>query len=411
LEDVPNRHAPRHSNDAAEELIVAAQPLGLNFDNSRSSATKPWKPWETEEHKAIGSAVELGLFEWLEGESPASVPVETQVRSYLVAHSSDLESVKQLLLRDQVPEWELDLDRLHDLLLPPLLPHLALVRLLVTDALMASLEGDDAKAAKDLEAAWRLAQGLKTRPELISQLIRLKELRIIAGGIRHVGLADRVWSDRFWSLSVTRSVAESLAGEAWVNLEWARRGTPGLWKEGALGRLVGVLSQPYTMYCMLDYADTMATVVQSLSATEPCGLDRETAEKIWSPSFPDWDKISPRVWPDLNGIWNRATKTDLDGELTSLVVLSRSTSPCGQPSSDSCSVPSLVCPGSSWVASRRRGASWHIEVSREPAWLGHVVTGRQLELPLRFTTHQPGLPSGGPQLGGNVRFRGPGSSH
>jgi hypothetical protein len=290
LASVEKRYPPQKTNDEARRLIELAKPLGISFE---TSAGKP-DPVRT----ALGEYVkaEHGRAEPAISEPPA------EVQTYLAAHDVEIDALRDHLLQGDPIVWDLDLSQGFDAPLPNLLDHMSVARLLTARALLRG-RGDDARAWDDLHAAWRVAQVLELRPELISQLISLAITRFVNAAAWKLPQApNNAWFAEVQSLDSRRLLIGAYQNEMWVMWRNGERTTNGVM--GALGR-------PYLRWQIVDMARRQRTAMEKLAAVTACSVAGPPMDGI-----PRWNVLANIATPNLDASWSRVFRSIPEREAT-----------------------------------------------------------------------------------------------
>ena len=289
LASVETRYPPQKTNDAARRLVALAEPLGISF---RTSAGKPESV-----RTAISEYVkaEQGRADAAIGEPPA------EVQTYLAANETEIDALRDHLLHGPPIVWDLDLSKGFDAPLPNLTGHLQVVRLFTARALLRG-RGDDARAWDDLHAAWRVAQSLEPRPELISQLIALAITRVVNGAAWKLPQAP----NGQWFAEVQRLDSRRLLIGAYQNEMYV------MWRngEGSMSGAKAVLTRPYLRWSIVDMAHRQRAAMEKLAATTACGVGEPSADYI-----PKWNVLAAIAMPG-QGAWQRTFRSIAEREAT-----------------------------------------------------------------------------------------------
>jgi len=290
LASVETRYPPQKTNDGARRLVALAAPLGISF---QTSADKP-EPVRT----AIGEYVkaEHGRADAAIGEPPA------EVQTYLAAHETEIDALRDHLLHGAPIVWDLDLSQGFDAPLPSLAGHMHVVRLLTTRALQRG-RGNDARSWDDLHAAWRVAQILEPRPELISQLVALAITRFVNGAAWKLPQAP----NNAWFAEVQRLDSRRLLIGAYQNEMYL------MWRNGeraTMNGVMGVIGRPYLRWQIVDMARRQRAAMEKLAAVTACGIGEPSADYI-----PRWNVLAAIAMPG-QGAWQRAFRSIAEREAT-----------------------------------------------------------------------------------------------
>jgi hypothetical protein len=290
LASVETRYPLQKTNDAARRLVALAKPLGIPFDSTGSSpdATR----------KAIGEYVKA---EHGRAESTISEP-PPEVLAYFTAHTAEVDALRDHLLHGGAIVWERDLSKGFDASVPNLLGHMQVMRLLTARALVRARE-NDVGAWDDLHAAFRIAQILEPRPELISQLIALAIARSVnAAAWKLPQTADAAWFQEVQAIDHRRLLAGAYQYEMWM-----------MWQKGesTMNGVPGVIGRPYLRWSIVDMAERQRAAMEKLAAVTTCGNGGESSDDF----IPRWNVIAAIAMPG-QGAWQRASRSVAEREAT-----------------------------------------------------------------------------------------------
>ena len=290
LASVETRYPPRKTNDGARHMIALAAPLGISFK------TPPGKPDPV--RTAIGEYVkaEHGRAE------PAIGEPSSAVQTYLATHEAEIDALRDHLLHGDPIVWDLDLSKGFDAPVPNLTGHMHVGRLLIARALVRG-RGDDPRAWDDLHAAWRVAQSLEPRPELISQLIVLTTTRFVNGAAWKLPQAP----DHAWFADVQRIDHRLLLMSAYQNEMWV------MWRNGerSMNGVTGAVARPYLRWSIVDMAHRQRAAMEKLAALTTCRIgDEPSADYI-----PQWNVLAAIAMPG-QGVWQHAFRSIAEREAT-----------------------------------------------------------------------------------------------
>ena len=304
LASVEARVRPQKTTDGARRLIALAAPLGISF---KAPAGKP-EPIRT----AIAEYVqaEHGRAEPAIGEPPA------EVLSYLAAHETEIDALRDHLLHGEPIAWELDASKGFAAPLPNLLGHMNAARLLTARALLRG-RGNDVRAWDDLHAAFRVAQILEPRPELISQLIVLTLARSVNAAAWKLPHTNAAWLGEMQGLDHRRLLLRAYQYDMW-----------NMWRHGEktmgdtpLAKLGGTLGKPYVRASIVSMAHHQRATAQELAAMTACGFDGAAFSRRRYESMPKWNIIQRIATPNLDSSWQRVFRTVAEREAASTAML------------------------------------------------------------------------------------------
>jgi len=313
-------------------------------------------------------------------------PPPAEVAAWLDAQAVNLAALRDHL-RAGEPRWRVDLALGYQAPLPNLLALLSLHRVLVVAGGEAQRLGRPDEAAAWLDASLRLDAALVERPELISQLVSAAAARLQAGLLRRLdppppGRAEDLAEPDRW-----RSFLTAIEGEGRVHLEGDTGGalTP-QGEQQALGRVLGVVSAPWTRLSLAGISRRLAGAVEALAVRDACAELPPAVTADAAELFPRWNVIGRVAWPNLTDAVRKVDRLRLDIELSGHVVaLREARSRNGRWPEIGNGFPSTQCPAERWLVRTLPGGRLEVSFSRElPPAAGPV-----LELPLAAMLSPP----------------------
>jgi hypothetical protein len=291
LASVEKRVQPQATNDAARMLITLAAPLEISFDKTPGRMVGP---------EAKTAITEYVRAEQLRADGSIAAPPPL-VTSFLATHEKEIDAVRDHLLRDETIAWEVDASRGLDAPLPNLLAHMQIARLLSARALDRG-RANDARAWEDLHATWRLAEGLKSRPEMISQLIVLGMARSINGVAWKLPTptADLTW---FRDLQQVDHRLLLLAGSQYD--AWA------VWKHGerTLDGMEFRAMRPALRWGAATMARAQRRGAEEVASMTACNFDEAAFAKKQASRIPKLNVFGAMAMPNLGALWQRAFRS------------------------------------------------------------------------------------------------------
>lgn len=303
LATVPARYPERAAaTSAALALTKLTVPLGVDItprEGRRKSAPTAY------------DKIKKPLHDYIEAQlvrpSNAIDDAPPAVAAYFAEHGAQLDAVRAHLLSGAPIEWKVQLSRGFDAPIPNLLGHIELARLFVADALMKARHGD-AAAWDDLHALWLLDAGIRSRPDLISQLIALASARMLNVAAAKLPLPAPAWLAEVRAVDYRRSVIASMQTEAYA------------WMHVPLGGVRGFLVRPYIRLCGADGAEYMRGAFEELAKSNACDVDDNALGKAVKRSLPRWNLLAGIAMPNISGLWQRASRATPEMELTEKVL-------------------------------------------------------------------------------------------
>ena len=136
---------------------------------------------------------------------------------WLAAHATEIRTLQQQLVTRESPQWAVG----PGVPLPRLVAHMKVFRVLSLDALEQHRAGNGAMAWNDLQASWKLAQGLLARPELISQLIAIAGARMSNGVAAKLSAPAPAWRHELASFDFGGAAVAAMGYESTESLRSA----------------------------------------------------------------------------------------------------------------------------------------------------------------------------------------------
>ncbi len=201
---------------------------------------------------------------------------------------------------------------------PNLLGHMQMQRLLAADALASAARGDSGAAARVLEAAWRLTEGLAVRAETVSQLIAMASARIQTGVLRKVPASSEAWGPRLAAMGRRGPLVDALVLEHGDPRGFASRIRALLAREGDGGgnRFVSWLREPVERVWGAEYSEGWGREIAKLRDAPAFEAPRAAPENPRRPT----EIILAIEIPNIRNAFERADRLALDAELTGKIL-------------------------------------------------------------------------------------------
>lgn len=316
----------RGDNAAARALMASAAKLGLVLDTTDASRSLV-SPGAQEAWKRVKPSV-TELRGLLESPELPSITVPEPLQAYLRENAPVLEEIRAGL-RAEPPLWRSDISKGYRAQMPPVIGQLDLCRLLLADALAALSQRNEALAAQDLDAIWRLSEGLMDRPERIGPLAALAMRRMAVLALRHLDAPGPEWEARLAAFDPSRSILRAYQCEAVLMgtvAEEPRIGEIVSPSPGVLGgRFTTALVRPYLRLCCAGGQEILLQQIQFVRASWPC-LSPEALQQIKPPvnDVPSWNVLARIALPSMNPGWDRAKTVQIASDMTRKVMLLKS---------------------------------------------------------------------------------------
>jgi hypothetical protein len=266
--------------------------------------------------------------------TPAAIPPGDALACYLDERAAVIDAVRRLLLDGETPRWEVDLERLQRAPLPsPRVFHLQ--RLLLADALRRGRGGDPTGALDSFEAASRLEEALRERPEIHSQILALVMARTAAVVLRKLERVPAAWIDRLEAHDYRASVQTAIRHEVWLFdrlaerdaldvrevlgiVHQARAASLDEWvaQKAQEAAFTNPASRSYFRKSLRDTAARAREAAAALEAIEPCEIRGERFTRELEAGLPWWNTLGALLLSNYGNLWERVGDLLLDRETT-----------------------------------------------------------------------------------------------
>ena len=278
------------------------------------------------------------------------------VAAVLSSRRAALASLEDALVEGEAPRWACDPHVNHEeRVLPNMVGHIQLQRLLVADALAASARGDAGAAARILEASWKMNEGLTSRPEIVAQLLAIAVARYEAGALRRINISAEHWALRLAAMGSRAHLVEAIVLDQPRPADMAAR-YRGLRPAGVgwwAYNLASLLEEPRERLANADYGEAWVRAIAGLR-DEPA-FGESAPDPKPGRSFSDI-MLSISI-PNIRNSFERADRLALDAELTGKILrlreVRRASGAWPAPSPD---IASSRFPGLTWNYSADVGA-------------------------------------------------------
>jgi hypothetical protein len=389
MEEFADRHPKTAANPSALAIDTLALSLGIELRVSGS------EPRPTDDALKDFGAVSGLLFPFVGAQvnrsDDAIEEPPVQLAAFLERHTSEIQSLEDQILAGGDVVWQRDPHKPFDGFNPRPLALRQLHELLLLDALVKSRGGDAAGAERAVETSWRLNTAFRDHPLLIGQMIALAIDSQNLGAIRRIPL-QASWRDRVTAHDYRRSILVSFQGEVWDYSEQVRKfALSEERKELFWERVESLFEIPYERLSWAGYSDRMRTLILELQHQDPCTYDGNAFGPKLERSIPRWNVIAQETLPaEAQFFWVAAQATvaqELTRKILEVRLASRDKSWVGETS-----LPSEVCGGFTWTATRTNNATVSLSPSRGMP-CPNPSGERCSPLPVRFTL-QTQLPPG-----------------
>jgi hypothetical protein len=252
--------------------------------------------------------------------------------------------------------------------LPNLRAHLALTRLLVARALSGS-------EWEDLRAAWALQTGLRSRPELISQLVALSSLKIIIAAARKLPPPSPAWFQDVMQFDERRATLAAMQQQAWYIQQAVEN--EGDDTTSVRDRLQEIVMKPFDEIFAGNTVALLRGVAVDLADSRECAFDGIAFDRRLRSQVPFWNIVARYSTPNLGAVWQRVARFTAEREATAIVLALKE----GR-------TPRLSsnCSDGSWRLTQDSSGAKHLRFSRE------ISPQRpQIAIPLEYEIRRAGV--------------------
>jgi hypothetical protein len=341
-------------NESAQRLEELTSALEIDLRSSQESGGR--RP------TTFDGAVLDPMAEWLrkqhERDDDTIDPLPPGPRMWIDERGSAIDSVAAHLVTSDAPQWPIDHGRRRsEQPLPSLIGHVKLSRVLAVAALDAESREDHARAWTLQHGAWKLAQGLAQRPELISKMVAVANIRTIAATVRKLEAPVPAWFSELASLKLRDQLFDSVRFELTTTRNAVNEASGELLRfddGGAItDKLSDVAMRPVFRWLASDAAAATSDEFVAMRAADPCALDVKGANaRIQARMSPLSRRIAYFGVANLGSAFARAANTEIaiEGSARILALKGARDEAGGWPETFA-AAPS-VCRGASWVYSR-----------------------------------------------------------
>jgi hypothetical protein len=350
LSSVPARYPVQEGSVGAARLKVLSAEIGIDFDVLPRGPASPL-------NRKIASYVDEQI---MRGDDHGEAPPQ-EIVEFFRSHGRPLDAIRDLLVTSPIA-WPVRIDRTTHAPLPNLRAHLALTRLLVARALSGS-------EWEDLRAAWALQAGLRSRPELISQLVSLSSLKIIIAAARKVSPPSPAWFQDVMQIDQRRAILAAMQQQAWYVEQVVE--SEGDDTTSVRDRLQEIVMKPFDQIFAGNTVALLRGVAVDLAGSRECAFDGIAFDRRFRSQMPFWNIVARNSTPNLGAVWQRVARFTAEREATAIVLALKE----GR-------TPRLSsnCSDGSWRLTQDSSGAKHLRFSREIS-----LQRPQTAIPLEYT--------------------------
>jgi hypothetical protein len=341
-EEAAARFPKMPSSPAALDVERAAFRLGIRFGHRGPQPPRA----EQEAFRKL----HLGGFLDIETQRGDDViePAPAEIAAFLAAHAEDVAALHAAAGGELY--WEQDPSQLLNAPFPGPFGHRSVQNVLAAHALTRLKKGDTAAAMASIEAGWRINAVLRSRPEVISQLMAQVADSVLLGVLRKAPPSNE-WSVRVVEHDHRAAMLMSTQMEAWSFSRLARSSDRGTLSRthGMLHGLTGPgvrtladqLGGPYVRLAAGNHARALRRIAADMKIEDVCGLDRAALDTLLEQHRSRWNLFSRNVLRNQLNALQASGRRALDAELTQKVLARRALRGKG-------TMASTVCSAVSW---------------------------------------------------------------
>jgi hypothetical protein len=347
-----DRHPEVETNATARRLEQIARPLGIDFGESSPSKASPdvsaVLSWTKLEELALDDD---------QGQAPA------EVQRFLAEHAGALSAARDLLATSEPPRWARNVSLAYSQPTAPAAALRQLHALFLGAALDADRRGETAEPW--LEAARRSSADLSARPDFISSVTAAGLERTRSGIVRRLSRAHRSWFEGPDPRAFRRALTQAYHLEAYT-LGFYARGLHGVAElegpraSGVRATLLRWATAPYVRASVADSSSRMRALARELRDTDPCHLANEAREEALGRDIPRWNILGRWTLRPLQVSAEVIAHSEVESELTRLVVEARY---AGEPGLANTDIASAVCSGVVWERRQDPDGSMRVEAT------------------------------------------------
>ncbi len=272
VEDVPKRFPPRGMGAAALRLVQLAEPLGRD-----------------------ASWVDRYFYIEQECATPEIREPHPALSAFFDAHETTLDAIRDHVLRGGDFEWAVDY-RWRSL--PRPVPDLTMINVVTRTLAARALARRD---WNDLHAAFLLARGLASRPELESQAVCVELLRVINSVRWKMPLPAPFWQNEIDRDDHRLYFLRGLQVDAWT------------WWQGA-GRLRLPVLRQIGMVSSANFVVHQRETAIQLAANRSCGFNATMFFEERVRAVRGWNEGAQLAMQNLGMSWSRIRRLDAERE-------------------------------------------------------------------------------------------------
>ncbi|MGK7875869.1 MAG: hypothetical protein AB4426_21995 [Xenococcaceae cyanobacterium] len=384
------------TNNSALKLeeLAAKQGLGPLLVTEKTKKRFPTSQKNQQAFEKIKEELNQYLETQVENPSDKVEVIPESLRRYLASQSAYLEAIRNHVLNSEMLRWEIP--DLNEFTTESALPNFSgifnLQQVLALDILEKNQLGQTTEAYKTLEVLWKINQSMRTRPELLSQLLALIIDNYMAGIARKIDGVSSDWECRIASLIERDSpqsffisfageyliLARTLTSDTWQVVDWY------WWNEEPplYVKIIKPLFQPYLRFSAVGLWQQAKLNIYKFSEQKFCAFYCDNPEKEISLLL--WTSISETVFPPLIHYVRLFNRTLINWELTEKVLqVKEIAAQEGSLPQDISGIEESIYKDGKWIYQVESDDTFSLSYSKPPSWWPEQEKGR-LILPLTY---------------------------
>lgn len=321
-------------------------------------------------------------------------PLPKKLQNFLDKNQTTITAVRNLILTSEPLQLQFTTDFWNsDISIPNYGYLLNVQKILLLDAIAQSAQGNQQIMLDNLEVAWRINQSFQNSPLFFTQLLNLIGIKYQMGVFRKLGDLPTIWQERLSNHDYRQSIFIALEGDAYARFDYWTNTTPEkidlLWETEGIADFLSLAGwdnwsensrNNILLWFGVGSAEYELLAYEALKQANVCQF--QSVEFMKKQPI---NKIEFIYTEGLANLWQKASATMVDAELTKQILQARAIASAGDdlPSNP---VASSICPGHNWVYEQKPG-KFTIKMQPQPLeWQKNNV------LPLEFTGSLSKLP-------------------
>jgi hypothetical protein len=318
VQDVPSRYPTTTLSPGAAALMTLSAAAGIDL-----------APRQLDERPAVDQAVfeaiQKELSEWsglqLAKTSGTIDDPPAAVVAYLTRYQSQLDAVRDHLLRGDPLVWPSNLSLGHSAPIPNLRGHMELTRVFVARALVKSRAADET-AWNELHAAWNLNRRLWAQPTMIEVLIALATTRMVNAAAMKGPSIEPEWFAEVRAVDSRKAMLNAHQAEAWMMSTLSDSILSGDGEEKpnhVVARAREVLFGAFLHLSSINSVERLRLFATEVATVAQCDVNGEAISKRHYEAIPRWNVFARIAMPNLGGAWQRLMRYQVELEASARV--------------------------------------------------------------------------------------------